>query len=349
MPVPLPDFSRENNGENVQINCPVRISIVATLLVCIILPLAPTDVAGQDKTEKVTLAIPVHALSQLPVYVGSRFGLFREEGLDVQIVQIRTAIVAPALISRELDYSTALLLRVAATGLPIKAIAFGGISPALSLNVRPEIKAVADLKGKNISVSSRGTTTDVVARDIVRHYGLNPDRDIITMPLGSLSNQLVALQNNAVQGGMFTPPYDVIAEKEGFRVLVRAAEIFKDQLQAGLATSDDKIRSNPAQVKRMVRAFVRSLIFLRKEKTRVISLIAREWKIDAEVAEKSYLAMVPTLSSDGSASEAAVQNVIEPTLKAIKSQREIPLSQVVNLSFLREVQKELGVREESGY
>jgi len=321
---------------------------MAGFFIFVVLPLTTTDVASQDKTEKVTLAIPVHALSQLPVYVGSRFGLFREEGLDVQIVQIRTALVAPALISRELDYSTTLLLRVAATGLPIKAIAFGGISPALSLNVRPEIRTVADLKGKNISVSSRGSTTDVVARDIVRHYGLNPDRDIITMPLGSQTNQLAALQNNAVQGAIFTPPYDVIAEKEGFRVLVWAGDIFKDQLQAGLATSDDKIRSNPAQVKRMVRGFVRSLIFLRKEKARVVGLIAREWKIDPHVAEKSYLAMVRTLSTDGSASETAVQNVIQPTLKTIKTQREVPLSQVVNLSFLRDVQKELEIREASG-
>ncbi len=344
----LLDVSRGNNGGKVLIRCPVRIFIVVTFLIFVILPLTTTNVAGQDKTEKVTLAIPVHALSQLPVYVGSGFGLFREEGLEVQIVQIRTALVAPALISRELDYSTALLLRVAATGLPIKAIAFGGISPALSLNVRPEIRAVADLKGKNISVSSRGTTTDVVARDIVRYYGLNPDRDIITMPLGSQTNQLAALQNNAVQGGIFTPPYDVLAEKEGFRVLVWAGDIFKDQLQAGLATSDDKIRSNPGQVKRMVRAFVKSLIFLRKEKARVVGLIAREWKIDPDVAEKSYLAMVRTLSTDGSASETAIQNVIQPTLKATKGQREVPLSQVVNLNFLREVQKELGIRDESG-
>jgi len=97
-----------------------------------------------------------------------------------------------------------------------------------------------------------------------------------------------------------------------------------------------------------VRGFVRSLIFLRKEKARVVGLIAREWKIDPDVAEKSYRLMVGTLSTDGSASETAVQNVIQPTLKATKSQREVPLSQVVNLSFLREVQKELEIGDESG-
>lgn len=302
--------------------------------------------SAQEKLERITLAIPVHALSQLPAYVGVRFGLFREEGLDVQIVQMRTALVGPALISRELDYGTAAdtMLRAATTGLPVKVIAFGGIRPALSLNVRPEIKTPMDLKGKNIAVSSKGSTTDIVAREIARHFGLNPDRDIITMPLGSQTNNLAGLRSNAVQGAIFTPPYDVIGEREGFRVLAWAGDVVKEQLQAGLSTSDDKIRANPAQVKRMVRGFVKSLVYLRKEKGRVVNLISKEWKIDPDIADKSYDVMVRTLSPDGSASDRAVENVIQQTLKATKSQKDVPHSQVVQLSFLQEAQKELRLR-----
>lgn len=301
---------------------------------------------AQEKLERITLAIPVHALSQLPAYVGVRFGLFREEGLDVQIVQMRTALVGPALISRELDYGTAAdtMLRAATTGLPVKVIAFGGIRPALSLNVRPEIKTPMDLKGKNIAVSSKGSTTDIVAREIARHFGLNPDRDIITMPLGSQTNNLAGLRSNAVQGAIFTPPYDVIGEREGFRVLAWAGDVVKEQLQAGLATSDDKIRANPAQVKRMVRGFVKSLVYLRKEKGRVVDLISKEWKVDPDIADKSYDVMVRTLSPDGSASDRAVENVIQQTLKATKSQKDVSHSQVVQLSFLQEAQKELRLR-----
>ncbi len=301
---------------------------------------------AEEKLERITLAIPVHALSQLPAYVGVRFGLFREEGLDVQLVQMRTALVGPALISRELDFATAAdtVLRWATTGLPVKVIAFGGIRPALSLNVRPEIKTPADLKGKNIAVSSKGSTTDIVAREIARHFGLNPDRDIITMPLGSQTNNLAGLRSNAVQGAIFTPPYDVIGEREGFRVLAWAGDVVKEQLQAGLSTSDDKIRANPAQVKRMVRGFVKSLVYLRKEKGRVVSLISKEWKIDPDIADKSYDVVVKTLSPDGSASDRAVENVIQQTLKATKSQKDVPHSQVVHLGFLQEAQRELRLR-----
>jgi ABC-type nitrate/sulfonate/bicarbonate transport system substrate-binding protein len=302
---------------------------------------------AQERLERVTLAVPVHALSQLPAYVGARFGLFREEGIDIQIIQMRTALVGPALISRELDFCTAAdtMLRAATTGLPVKVIAFGGVRPALALNVRPEIKRIEDLKGKMISVSSRGSTTDIVARDIIRHYGLNPDTDIVTMPLGTQTNQLVALKSNAVQASLFTPPYDAIAEREGLRALVWAGDLFKDQLQAGLTTSDQKIRANPDQVRRMVRGFLKSLVFLQKEKSKVAAMISKEWNIDLDLAQRSYQRIATTLSLDGSASEEAVRKVIEQTLATTKQQKQVPLSQVVDLGFLRRAQEELGIRQ----
>jgi len=293
----------------------------------------------------VTLAIPVYALSQLPAFVGSRFGIFRQEGFDVQLIQMRTALVGPALISRELDFATAAdtMLRAATTGLPVKVIGFGGVRPALTLNVRPEIKTIEDLKGKNIAVSSKGATTDIVAREIVRHYGLNPDRDIITLPLGSQTNNLAGLKSNSVQAAIFTPPYDAIGEKEGFKILVWAGDILKDQLQAGLVTSDDKIRTAPTQVKRMARAFLKSLLFIRKEKEKVIGLVVSEWKIPADIAQKSYQTIVKTLSTNGLASDEAIENVIQQTKKSSNIQKDVPHSQVVALSFMKEAQRELGL------
>ena len=323
-----------------------RITLACCLVIgSLLLLFAPA--LAQERLERVTLAVPVHALSQLPAYVGARFGLFRQEGIDIQIIQMRTALVGPALISRDLDFCTAAdtMLRAATTGLPVKVIAFGGVRPALALNVRPEIKRVEDLKGKMISVSSRGSTTDIVARDIVRHFGLNPDTDVVTMPLGTQTNQLVALKTNAVQAALFTPPYDAIAEREGLRTLVWAGDLFKDQLQAGLTTSDQKIRANPDQVRRMVRGFLKSLVFLQKEKAKVAEMISREWNIDPDLAQRSYQRTATTLSLDGSASEEAVRKVVEQTLATNKQQKQVPLSQVVDLSFLRRAQEALGIRQ----
>ncbi len=315
------------------------------ILLFLLVAIGATPLHAQEKLERVTLAVPVRALSQLPAYVGARLGPFREEGLDVLIVQMAGGLVGLALVSRELDYATVAdtMLRAATAGLPVKVIAFGGIRPVFSLNVRPEIKSVVDLKGKQIAVSSKGATTDIVAREIVRQAGLNPDRDVITMPLGAQSNHLAALRTNAVQAAIFTPPYDIYGEREGFRALVWAGDVIKEQLQAGLSTSDDKISRSPVQVKRVVRGFVRSLLYIRREKAKVVDFIAREWKLDPEAAEKSYQLMIKTLSSNGFASESAIENVVQQTLRTTKSQKEVPHSQVVNLTFLEEVRKELGL------
>jgi len=319
-----------------------RLSLFFFFLVTAVAP----QLRAQEKLDRVTLAVPVRALSQLPAHVGARLGPFREEGLEVLIVQMAGGLVGPALVSRELDYATAAdtMLRAATAGLPVKVIAFGGIRPVFSLNVRPEIKSVADLKGKQIAVSSKGATTDIVAREIVRQAGLNPERDVITMPLGAQSNHLAALRTNAVQAAIFTPPYDIYGEREGFRALVWAGDVIKEQLQAGLTTSDDKIARSPLQVKRMVRGFVKSLLYIRREKARVVDFIAKEWKLDPEAAERSYQLMIKTLSSNGFASDSAIDHVIQQTLKTTNSQREVPHSQVVNLSFVEEVRKELGLR-----
>lgn len=302
--------------------------------------------AAQDRLERVTIGIPVTALSQLPTYAGVRFGLFKEEGLDVQIILMNGRLVAPALLQGDLDYSTLAdtMLRAATTGLPVKVLAFGGIRPALALNVRPEIKSGTDLKGKNIAVTSIGTTTDLVAREIVRSFGLHPERDIVTQGLGSQANNQTALRTGAVAAALFTPPYDAIMEREGFRVIAWAGDVIKEQLQAGLVTSDHKIAKNPAQVKRMVRGFVKSLVYLRKEKSRVVELIAKQYNLDGDLAEKSYQVIIKTLSANGSASDAAIENVIQQTLKANKSDKTVTHAQVANLTFLHEAQKELGLR-----
>ena len=109
---------------------------------CGIISVGVDRASAQERLERVNLAIPVTALSQLPSYAGVRFGLFREEGLDVQIVLMNGRLVGPALLQGDLDYSTLAdtMMRAATTGLPVKVLAFGGIRPALALNVRPRSK-----------------------------------------------------------------------------------------------------------------------------------------------------------------------------------------------------------------
>ncbi len=288
-------------------------------------------------SEKVRIGIPVVAMSQLPILIAQQNKLFQAEGFDAEVIQIRTALALPALMSGELDFTTSAetTIRAAISGMPLKAIGFIGVRSSLVLVSNPRINSVTALKGGKIAVSSLRTTTDFVARDILRHYGLNPDKDIVTFPLGSEANKIAAVKSGAVDAAIVTLPSDSIAEEQGLKKLVFAGD-FIEGLQSGLATSVKKINENPAKVQRMARVFVRSLEFTRSRRGDAVDFIIKQWQLGRRVAESSYDLMVKTFSPDGEAPERLVRILVDEVKRTQKIEREISLSDVVDFSFVRE-------------
>ena len=288
-------------------------------------------------SEKVRIGIPVVAMSQLPILIAQQNKLFQAEGFDAEVIQIRTALALPALMSGELDFTTSAetTIRAAISGMPLKAIGFIGVRSSLVLVSHPRINSVTALKGGKIAVSSLRTTTDFVARDILRHYGLNPDKDIVTFPLGSEANKIAAVKSGAVDAAIVTLPSDSIAEEQGLKKLVFAGD-FIEGLQSGLATSVKKINENPARVQRMARVFVRSLEFTRSRRGDAVDFIIKQWQLSRRVAESSYDLMIKTFSPDGEAPERLVRILVDEVRRTQKIEREIALSDVVDFSFVRE-------------
>ena len=288
-------------------------------------------------SEKVRIGIPVVAMSQLPILIAQQNKLFQAEGFDAEVIQIRTALALPALMSGELDFTTSAetTIRAAISGMPLKAIGFIGVRSSLVLVSNPRINSVTALKGGKIAVSSLRTTTDFVARDILRHYGLNPDKDIVTFPLGSEANKIAAVKSGAVDAAIVTLPSDSIAEEQGLKKLVFAGD-FIEGLQSGLATSVKKINENPARVQRMARVFVRSLEFTRSRRGDAVDFIIKQWQLSRRVAENSYDLMIKTFSPDGEAPERLVRILVDEVRRTQKIEREIALSDVVDFSFVRE-------------
>ena len=307
---------------------------------------ASSSAVSQAQLERITIGYPATAVSHFPVFVGREFGQFREEGLDAQLVRMSGNVVVAALLSGELGYTTSadVTIRSPLQGLPIKMLAAIGVKPSLSLIVRPEIKTVADLKGKAIAVSLPGTTTDFTAREIVKHYGLNPERDITTLGMGDQPQRIAAMQSNAAAGAIVTPPNDLKAEALGFRLLVFTGDFMEDMVLGVLGTSERRIKERPDQVKKMVRAVVKSLVYIRQQPEQVTNFAQRFWKLDRKQAEKSYDLIVKTMSRDGSATDAAMQAAIRQARATSKIDKELTPAQAMELSFLREVQQELKVR-----
>ena len=117
----------------------------------------------------------------LPAEVARQRGFMREQNLDIKFLLTRSEVDRAALASGNVDYT----LRAgssfvsAARGLPVKIVFLGTMRPFWGLVVRPEIKSVTELKGKSLGVPGLLGSQQISAKFILKHHGLDPDKDVI--------------------------------------------------------------------------------------------------------------------------------------------------------------------------
>ncbi|MBI2369495.1 MAG: ABC transporter substrate-binding protein [Deltaproteobacteria bacterium] len=298
--------------------------------------------AWGQRLERITIGVPTKNFLYWPLYMAQSRGLFEREGLHADIVVMRSNLMIAALMAGELAYtgSAASAMMATAQGLPIRTVFVLAVRPTLSVIVSPQVQGGRDLRGRSIAISAKGSITDAVARETARHYGLDPDRDIRTVGLGAQSERLAALASGAVAGAVLDPPVDLIALKQGFRRLIWAGEILEAP-QAGLATSDRKIREQPQQVLRTVRALLQGLRFVRTQREEAVRSLMADFKVDRATAETSYDLVIRAMSEDGSVGVQALRKAIE----LARAQRPVPETMepahLVDFRFLREAAAKL--------
>ena len=226
--------------------------LAALVLICSVLP--------AQAQEKVIVAHSARAaLSIGPLLYGIERGFYRDEGIDLVYVSIRADLGIKALLSGDIDYSysTGTIIRGAIIGVPVRNLSFDFSRVLHALMSRPEIPNAAALKGKKVGVSSFGATGDLAARVGLRSLGLDPEKDVTIITLGSDTLRHAALLAGTVQATHMPVPLNIQLKKEGYHELVYAGKILQRPL-TGLATSLEKIQKNTAQVQHMVRAFLRA-------------------------------------------------------------------------------------------
>jgi NitT/TauT family transport system substrate-binding protein len=275
------------------------------------------------------------ALSIGPLLYGTERGFYRDEGIDLIYVSLRADLGIKALLAGELDYSYSVgtIIRGAVVGLPVKNLTFDFSKVLHALMSRPEISSAAALKGKRVGVSSFGATGDLAARASLRSLGLDPEKDVTIVTLGSDEIRRAALIAGTVQATHMPVPLNIQLKKNGYHELVYAGNILQRPL-TGLATSLQKIAENPGQVQRMVRGFVRATRALKSERAGFIAFAQRKYGYSKELMEEAYKYLVDALSQDGFVDESALQAAIDEAKSLAKVTKPIGQSDVVDYRFL---------------
>jgi NitT/TauT family transport system substrate-binding protein len=284
-------------------------------------------------------------MPNLTAGVAQKRGFFKEEGIEVEIIRMNPNVSVTALASGDVDYSQifAAVVGAAIAGLPVRIVAGFLDNWPLTLIARPEFKSVKELKGKTLGVSSYGATPDVAARMIFKYFGIDPEKEIKLLALGSDAARVAALKQRVVDVIVISPPADSQLEKLGFNVLARAYELFNFPY-LGLSANIKKIKERPDEVKRVLKATIKANRFIRENREGAVQVLVEWGRVEREYAFASYDALRNIFNFDGSIPEDGFRLVIDQAKKAAKIDRDIPLTEVADLAILREVQREMGIK-----
>jgi NitT/TauT family transport system substrate-binding protein len=315
--------------------------ILILFLVCLSHPVSSQE---SRTLKRIRIGMPNRGIPNLGLPAAQRFGFFRKQGLDAELIVMRPSTSLQTLVAGDLDYSTVLAsaARASVSGLPLRIVMALTTGQDFSLVVRPDIRRPEDLKGKTLATSGVGEFTDVGARLVLKKYGLVPEVDVkLRVLFGNHPLRLSALQAGQIDGTIMTMPYNKMAVKMGFRELVHLREFVKTP-QGGLVTTVQKIRGEPDLIFRTIKAALMANRFLKENKAEFIKLVAKESGIyDEAVAGLIHEEAVKLFSDTGLVSDEAMQEFIANSKETLKVVREVSTSEIADLSFARKATSEM--------
>jgi len=287
------------------------------------------------QTQKIRIAYSSRSNTITPFYIAASKGFFREEGLDVELIQVSPRLGALAVMNGDVSFTTSFTstFRGILQRLPLKLILVALKKGIYFLVVRPEIKDVQDLKGKKLGVATIRGTDQLVAEELLRSKGFNPAL-LQQIVIGETPLRAQALVAGIVQVVSLSPPHDLVLQQMGYKVLAGPPEVGLPA--SGLFTSDRLLKENPQGVKRTLRALIKANRFITEKRQETIAVMLKSLPQPQEVASRSYDLELKALSKDGQMTDGEMESLIERL-----GEKKRPLDEVRDFSPVRQALKEL--------
>ena len=291
---------------------------------------------------KVRMGFPYGTIVYSTYFLAKEMGFYRDEGLDPEIIHVTSVTGLQALLAGDLQFVGAgtTPINAALRGAKLKIVFVAVDKPEFDMYVNPKIRTFLDLKGKSVVVSGIGALTDRLLRELLQKNGLGPN-DVIIRSMGSAELRYQALAKNVVDGSLLAPPLNFRAEADGFRKLAFLGD-FLQATSASIAITENFKETRPDLVFSFVRASLRGIYFYKQNQDAALRFIMKFLGIqDKTLAEKSYAFHLASLTSDGIISGELMGRTVEDSKAAMKSSKDLAVSEVFDFSFTSKAAKEL--------
>ena len=300
------------------------------------------DVSGSHAGEAASLRANYAAFSGAfaPLWIAADRNLFGKYGLNLDLRYIAPATATQALISKNLEIINpgGEIVEAGLNGEPVVYIAGILNRAVMSIYAKPEIKSVADLKGKVLGLTVPGATTDFAARLLLQQARLTPGKDVKLLYLKGMVEILAGITQGNADAGIFTAPTTLKAQHAGLKELVNVTEQNIPMIHAALASTKDYIKTNPDNVRRFLQAYLEGIKVARTEADYAKQIIGKYTKTkDMNDLENSYQTFLPAWERLPLVPAAAVQTMLNfATHPGAKAAKPEPL---IDNSILAEIGK----------
>ena len=288
--------------------------------------------------EEIIVSYAGPTVTFLPAESARQRGFLREQNLDVKLLLTRSEVDRAALISGSVDYT----LRAgssfvsAARGLPVRIVLLGTMRPFWGLVVRPETKSVSELKGKSMGVPGLLGSQHVSAKFILKHYGLDPDKDVVYRVVDT-GTRIAAILSGSIDSSMMDYGEAFRAKKAGLKMLVNAAELH-GLIAGGLAVNTKKLKEQPDQVRRMLKAMTQALKYIQENPEGTQQVMMSWLKLDREMAAEIYQMARNNYTKNGMVEESMMNSLVTSMLAEAGIKNVVP-AQLVDFTLLQQALK----------
>lgn len=276
--------------------------------------------------ESIRVGYPSLATGFAPSWVTSDKGIWKKQGLDVELVFLRGGSrTVSALIGGSVDFifgsdlgvTTAILQGASLTRVGVTTNTLG-----YSLVTQPNIKIIRDLKGKIIGITPGRDAAYARVVKLLRDNGMDASKDVTFLSVGDggPAARVAALSAGVIHATMFTPPSDLISEKAGMKVLTK---IDVPNVGAGINTTAGFLQKNRPVAVRFLKGYMEGIQYLKSHKDESLKIFSRyvrnsDLTIMANLYEEIATRVEPSLRPQSEAVRALLDLVALDYPQALK-------------------------------
>ncbi len=312
---------------------------VIAIILCIFSTM-PVQAVDNIRVATASMSSP----SVLYLLIAQKEGYFKNEGLNVEIINMRGEIAAKIAMAGEIDFFTQGFsgLTAAIRGLPLKILMVVDDKPDWDFITQPQIRSFAQLKGGTIGVLSFSGTVAVVTREMLSKNNLDPVKDVNLMVMGGNDLRFMSLKGKAIQATLLDAANSYRAQKDGFNKLATAGDYVHQYLNGAIVAPQEKIKREPDKIARFMTAGLKGYVFFSSRRAASINYMMEFLKAkDRDAVAAIYDSSVKVLSRDGTAEEKVLQGVIEDAKKTAGVTRELRSADFFDFGFLRKAREHL--------